>query len=232
MNSTTKTVVTRILLVASLLSMNSNAIFAKKGLLGKIGKFLTNNPLKPFAKVVRGPNNFVPIDYPDFKKGIYGENFSVVEKGKLYRSAQLSPQALKAYIKKYGIKTIINLRGEHPKEKWWRQEKSVADRYHVTLVNIPTSAVSMISKESVDKILQIFDTAPRPILVHCMAGIDRTGEVSALWVLDQQKKSKSEARKQLSMWHGHILYPKKDKFIESWRGRAWFYKEYDPKKYA
>ena len=41
------------------------------------------------------------------------DNFHVVEKGKFYRSQQLSPEKLGHYLKKYNIKTLINLRGDN-----------------------------------------------------------------------------------------------------------------------
>ncbi|MFA6527459.1 MAG: hypothetical protein WCT20_03485 [Candidatus Babeliales bacterium] len=70
-------------------------------------------------------------------------------------------------------------------------------------------------------------------MVHCYAGVDRTGEVSALWALDQQKKSNDRARKQLSIWYGYNAsrFPAKDFLIKIWQGREWFAKEYDPKNY-
>jgi protein tyrosine/serine phosphatase len=58
--------------------------------------------------------------------------------------------------------------------------------------------------------------APRPILIHCRGGADRTGEAAALWVITQQKKSKKIALKQLSLKYGHIRYkaPLKRRFVK------------------
>jgi protein tyrosine/serine phosphatase len=39
-------------------------------------------------------------------------NVHVVEPGELYRSAQLNGASLDGVLKRYGIKTVINLRGE------------------------------------------------------------------------------------------------------------------------
>src|SRR5690242_684397 len=39
------------------------------------------------------------------------KNFYEVDPGKFYRSAQLSPTELKDVVDKYGIKTVISLRG-------------------------------------------------------------------------------------------------------------------------
>ena len=42
-----------------------------------------------------------------------GDNLHAVVPGELYRSAQPTPELIADYQKSYGIKTIINLRGEN-----------------------------------------------------------------------------------------------------------------------
>jgi protein tyrosine phosphatase (PTP) superfamily phosphohydrolase (DUF442 family) len=237
MNFLTKNFIIYVLEITILLCGCTDEVHAKgffRKIMGnKIVKLITSNPLKPLIKVIPGPNRFIPIDLHDFKEGIYQDNFHVVQEGALYRSAQLSGSSLDGYIEQYGIKTVINLRGRHPDQQWYVDEKSVADRNHVMLFDIPTSAETLTSKENIRAILEVFDSSPRPILVHCRAGVDRTGEVAALWVLDQQKRSRAEALDELSFWHRHseLMYPAKDFLIKIWRGREWFYNEYNPKNY-
>ncbi|MFA6527054.1 MAG: hypothetical protein WCT20_01380 [Candidatus Babeliales bacterium] len=144
--------VNRAILCVCLLQVCSKGIEAK-GLFKTIAGIVTNNPIKPITKMVTGPNNFIPLDPRDLKKGIFGENFHVVQSGALYRSAQLSGHALDGYIKQYHIKTIINLRGAHPDEKWWKDEKAVVDKYNIAYFNIPTSAATLTSKENIAAIL-------------------------------------------------------------------------------
>jgi protein-tyrosine phosphatase len=126
-----------------------------------------------------------------------------------------------------------NLRGKHPEQQWYVDEKNAADRHNVVMFDIPTSADTLTSKKNLLAILDVFDHAPRPMLVHCRAGVDRTGEVSALWAMDQQGKSNAEALNELSLWHRHseFLHPAKKFLITIWRGREWLHNEYDPKNY-
>lgn len=161
------------------------------------------------------------------------DNFSTVEKGAFYRSGQLSAGRLSAYIKRYGIKTVINLRGNHPEKKWWQKEFEVTQKNNVLLFDIPMKASYLTSKKNIRTLLNIFDTASRPMLVHCRVGVDRTGEAAALWVLDQQHKSNKTALKQLTIWHRHnrLAHPAKTFLIKIWRGRQWLENEYDPRKY-
>jgi undecaprenyl-diphosphatase len=161
-------------------------------------------------------------------------NFCVVQKGVFYRSAQLSPKKLSFYIKKYTIKTVVNLRGEYPLANWWKKEMAVIRNNNVCFFNVPMTASKLTSKKNIRTILHIFDTAPRPILVHCQGGADRTGEVSALWVLDQQHKSTKVALRQLSIWHRYnrFIHPEKAFFVKRWKGRTWFEQEYDPAHFS
>ncbi len=66
-------------------------------------------------------------------------NFHTVVPDQFYRSSQLSPTALEGYVQRYGVKTIINLRGAEPNKKWYRDEKQVADASGTTSAAIPPS---------------------------------------------------------------------------------------------
>ncbi len=160
------------------------------------------------------------------------DNFYVLEEGQFYRSQQLSEKDLDKYVKRFGIKTVINLRGDDDAD-WWKKEKAVAEQNGALFFSLGMSAIYLTSKNDLIKLLTIYQEAPRPILVHCIGGMDRTGEASALWVLDQQKKDKTEALKQLSIKYGHRKYKNsaKDFLIEIWQGREWAFNSYDPNNY-
>jgi protein tyrosine/serine phosphatase len=160
-------------------------------------------------------------------------NFYPVEKNVFYRSQQLPPDVLDYYLKTYKIKTLINLRGDDNQALWWQDEQDVAKKNNTHYITIMMSAVYLTRKEDLLTLLDIFDHAPRPMLVHCVGGADRTGEVSALWVLDQQKKSTADALEQLSIKYGHRKYKNsaKDFLIKMWGGREWLLTQYDPKNY-
>lgn len=160
-------------------------------------------------------------------------NFHTVEPGVLYRSAQLSRTILEKCIKKYHLKTIINLRGRNEHKKWWQQEKMLAQKYGLSFFDLSMNARSLPQKENLINLLAIYQNAPRPILIHCYSGADRTGEAAALWILEQQKKDKKTALKQLSLKYGHfpLRYPAKKFFIKQWQGARWLSQEYDPINY-
>src|SRR3546814_3645424 len=55
-------------------------------------------------------------------------NFHEVVAGELYRSAQPSAAKLENYVRRHGIRTVINLRGENSDTRWYREEVDTARR--------------------------------------------------------------------------------------------------------
>ena len=150
-----------------------------------------------------------------------------VKSGELYRANQISTSDFKDTITKYGIKTLINLRGSHPEESWWVEENQLAEKMGINFVNIPMGAKSIPSRENLIALLDAYKNAPRPILIHCKAGVDRTGEAVALYQITQWNIPKTEARKSIFP----SLQQAKYYFIDDvFQGMDWAYSNYDPCK--
>jgi hypothetical protein len=79
----------------------------------------------------------------------YAGNVHVVEEGKLYRSAQLGGRQLEQVIAKYGIRSILNLRGAGPGQPWYDGEISLAKELKVAHFDYGLSAsdVCPLSKQ-------------------------------------------------------------------------------------
>lgn len=131
-------------------------------------------------------------------------NFHAITEGEAYRSAQLDKEDLEYYVKKYGIKSVINLRSEHPGDKWWKEEKETCKRLGVSYFNVGMSARKSPKPKRLEKLLTLFNEAPRPVLIHCRAGADRASLAAAIWKLVVNNEPKSEAKKQLSIIYSHI----------------------------
>ena len=146
-------------------------------------------------------------------------NFHPITIGEAYRSAQLDRDELEYYIKKYNIKSILNLRGKNADAPWYIEEMKVSTEYNVIHYDISIPASYEPSKKDIQKLIEIFNHAPRPILIHCQAGADRSGLVAAMWKVIVDKEPKSEARKELSILYGHIPIGRTsaiDRFFENW----------------
>ena len=131
-------------------------------------------------------------------------NVHEVEQGQLYRSAQLSGSSLNEVIDRYRVRTVINLRGKNPGSNWYRDEMSIARRKGITHIDISMSASKQPDAATVDRLIEVFKTAPKPILVHCEGGADRSGLASAIYELRIAHRPVSEAGRQLSFFYGHF----------------------------
>lgn len=159
-------------------------------------------------------------------------NFHEIDKDKFFRSEQLSGKEFEKMIRKHGIKTIINLRGESDSD-WYKEEISAAQKHNVTHISIGMSAKRLPHKKDLIKLLESFESAVRPILIHCQGGADRTGEASAIYQMLYMGKSKDEALKMLTIRYFHLKerMPAKRYFIKDlWNGVEWVYNEYEPCK--
>ncbi|MDA8214188.1 MAG: dual specificity protein phosphatase family protein [Nitrospiraceae bacterium] len=146
-------------------------------------------------------------------------NFHPITPGEAYRSAQLDRDELEYYIKKYNIRSILNLRGENPDKSWYKEEMEISKEQNVKHYDIALAASRELTNEEVQKLMGIFKSSPRPILIHCQGGADRSGLAAAMWKVIVDKEPKSEAGKQLSILYGHLPMGKAtamDRFFENW----------------
>lgn len=146
-------------------------------------------------------------------------NFHPVTPGEAYRSAQLDRDELEYYIRKFKIRSIINLRGEEAGEPWYEEETSVCRKIGVRHFDLGLSADHAPSSSEIKELLKLFRVAPRPVLIHCQAGADRAGLAAALWKVVINGVSKSAAKQQLSIRYGHMPVGPTlvlDEFFDEW----------------
>jgi protein tyrosine phosphatase (PTP) superfamily phosphohydrolase (DUF442 family) len=136
----------------------------------------------------------------------YLGNVHVVDEGKLYRSARLERDQLEQVIRRFGIKSILNVRGEASGESWYENEISLSKSLHLTHFDYGLSASDPVTIEQINEIVHFLRDAPKPILVHCEGGADRSGLVSALFLAEIEKRPADEAVSQLSILYGHFPY--------------------------
>lgn len=133
-------------------------------------------------------------------------NFHEILPGQLYRSAQPTPQALEAYIRQYGIRTVINLRGPST-SRWYRDEIATTSKLSVQHVDFRMQASHQLTSEDSARLIALLKDAPKPVLIHCKAGADRTGLASVIYLQQVAGVDEEVAEWQLSPLYGHLGLP-------------------------
>lgn len=126
----------------------------------------------------------------------------------LYRSGQpKKPEMI--YLEQQGIKTIFNLRNKQ-NDKREIKGTSLKEEWN------PMRA-KKITYEDMLECMKEFKDAPKPALVHCRRGSDRTGCFVACYRIIFENSSKEKAIKELmneEYGYMHKLFPNIREFIE------------------
>lgn len=130
----------------------------------------------------------------------------------LFRGAQPSENGL-AELKKLGVTTIVDLRGEDREKYEW--ERKEAESLGIRFVHLAVSGWAPPSDEQVAQFLALFHDDPHQrIFVHCRFGDDRTGVFVATYRMAVDKWSAEKAMQEMyffgfnGFWH-----PSMKKFI-------------------
>lgn len=161
-----------------------------------------------------------------------GDNFYTVDAGRLYRSRQLSAHAFEKYQTKFDFKTVLNLRGRHIEEEWYRRERAITQKHGIAVVDIGMNVNEWPSLQNFELLMKTFcDASLYPILIHCKNGVDRTGEAAAIFMITMMQGHKNLPIKQrvhfalkqvdLKYGHVHLWHPKKRQFIKEF-GTVYF----------
>lgn len=143
-------------------------------------------------------------------KFIHLKNFRTVIPNEIYRSGQPTAKDIEAWRDSYHIKSILNLRGHvdfGTMGKAFDYSKSIG--LEAKVVKLFSNELPTI--DELDKIIDFIINSPKPLLIHCMRGVDRTGLISAV-ALILNNYSLERASDELSWKKGFLPYREQDKF--------------------
>ena len=130
------------------------------------------------------------------------KRFREVEPGVLYRSGQLTAEGFSERIREKGIRTVINAQDEYPDPElswsYWGgkkiRESELCRQLGVRYIHLPPDLLKgrrgeYDRPEAIDEFLEIMDNKENhPVLVHCKAGLHRTGCLAAVFRLETPRE--------------------------------------------
>ena len=135
----------------------------------------------------------------------------VVTDGRVYRCGQMTADGFRDAIKRYGIKTVINLQDDEtntdaderdpslprsPFDKTKTPESEVVTAAGARYVQFDGSAINADGTDGrpklVDDFLKVMDDEDNyPVLYHCKAGLHRTGWITAVYRMEYESRSRA-----------------------------------------
>lgn len=130
-------------------------------------------------------------------------NWSVVEPGRLYRSNHPLPWQLAQAHRRYGLRSVINLRAHAARNGSDRLGEWQAAALGLRHAYAPFESRGAPHRDRIMALPALFAGLPEPVLIHCKSGADRAGLVAGIWLM-LQGRSVAAALDQLHWRFGHV----------------------------
>ena len=174
------------------------------------------------------------VDHAILRIGI--ANFGTVIPGKLYRCNHPTPMRLRRLTRRYGLTTVINLRGPTGTGSY-HLSRDAAAKLGLDYIDLSLESRGAPHRDRIWRLHEIYTGLRGPALLHCKSGADRAGLAAGLCLLFEGR-SADEALRQLSWRFGHIKQARTgilDAFFLRYQregeGRKpfleWLYQDYD-----
>jgi hypothetical protein len=146
------------------------------------------------------------------------------------------------FLKRRGIRAIINLRGRNDDLSWWKKETATAKAGGIAHLDAMLDSRKLPTRKMLVRLVECFDTAPKPFMLKCSGGQDRTSFAAALFLIHRDGWQAMPAAKAQFARFPYLHFPKThqrwlkafpDFAKESARGRplaAWISDDYTPEK--
>ena len=169
-------------------------------------------------------------------------NFHWVVPGEAARAMQAWAGGVAPFLRRRGIRAIVNLRGRNQDLSWWQKETAIAKTAGIAHFDAMLDSRKLPTQAMLQCLMDAFDAAPRPFLLKCSGGQDRTSFAAALYILHRDGwRAMAAARAQFARFpylhfpktHQRWLAPFVEFAQESAQGRSlkdWVADGYTPEK--
>ena len=157
-------------------------------------------------------------------------NFETITEGKVYKSGVIPPSEIESYVKKYHIKSIVDLRmpgtndlvlnPEKPGELQEERE-AVAKITGVNYFSNPSEQVP--NQKNISIFTKIMDDKSNyPVLIHCYHGTGRAEMYSAIYRIEYENFTNEAARsgvRTLIKWSSFDDGKPKGEYLKAYKSR-------------
>lgn len=134
--------------------------------------------------------------------------------GEVARSAQSYFGHTGLLLDLHGFRSLLNLRGENAGSPWYEAEKAACAARGLPLLDVTLSSRRLPHAAALRALLRAFETAPKPLLIKCSGGADRTGLAAGLYLVGRHGLAGlPAARRQLAGWPYLHLPQKHQKWL-------------------
>ena len=135
-------------------------------------------------------------------------NFHWVVPGDAARMAQPWAGFYRAFLARRGIRGIVNLRGRNDDLSWWKTETAATAALGGAHFDAMQDSRKLPTRDMLVRLMTVFAQTPRPFVIKCSGGQDRTSLAMALYLLDRGGwQALGDARLQFSRWP-YLHFPK------------------------
>jgi tyrosine-protein phosphatase SIW14 len=141
----------------------------------------------------------------------HAKRLRIVRPGVLYRSGELTADGFREAVDRHQIRTIINLQDEYPDPELFQsyfstkrvKESDLCRSLGVEYIYIPPDLLSRRElatrgPKAIDRFLDVMDDkANWPVLIHCRAGLHRTGILTSVYRMEYEGWPKSKVVEEL-----------------------------------
>jgi tyrosine-protein phosphatase SIW14 len=141
----------------------------------------------------------------------HAKRLRAVEAGVLYRSGAMTASGFREALQRHGIRTVINLQDEFADPVLPQgylnstpvKETDVCRELGVCYLHLSPDLISRrkVPAErpaAIERFLAVMDDpANYPVLIHCKAGLHRTGVMAAVFRMEYQKWTRDEALREI-----------------------------------
>jgi hypothetical protein len=145
----------------------------------------------------------------------HGKRLREIVPGRFYRSGQMTAEGFAEAVARFHLRTIINVQDDFPDPdialRFWGggtiKESELCRRLGVRYVQLAPDLISrrrvgVDRPRCIDQFLELMDQeSTYPALIHCKAGLHRTGILSAVYRMEYQGWSPAAAYRELKA-HG------------------------------